>query len=68
MLTFFIMRKSHFKKAILSLKTLINEHHEKIKLELNKDYPDQGLIKHWQKEIRAFQKGIQQVQKRLGKN
>lgn len=46
MLTFFIMGKSYFKKAILSLQARIDEHHEKIRLELNKDYPDQGLMKH----------------------
>ncbi|BAQ66617.1 hypothetical protein [Geminocystis sp. NIES-3709] len=40
------MGKSHFKKAILSLQTRINEHQEKIRLELKKDYPDQGLMKH----------------------
>ncbi len=36
------MGKSHFKKAILSLQARIDEHQEKIKLELKKDYPDQG--------------------------
>ncbi|AFZ46964.1 hypothetical protein Cyast_0992 [Cyanobacterium stanieri PCC 7202] len=41
------MRKSHFKKAILSLQARIDEHHEKIKLELKKDCPDERLIKHW---------------------
>jgi hypothetical protein len=61
------MGKSHFKKAILSLENRIAEHQEKIKLELKKDYPDQGLIKHWQKEIRAFENGIQRALKRLGK-
>lgn len=62
------MGKSHFKKAISSLETRIAEHQEKIRLELNKEFPDQGLINHWQKEIKAFKKGIQQALKRLGKN
>lgn len=62
------MGKSHFKKAILSLQCRIREHQEKIRLELEKEYPDQGLIQHWQKEISAFEKGIQQALKRLGKN
>jgi peptidoglycan hydrolase CwlO-like protein len=61
------MGKSHFKKAILSLQARIDEHQEKIKLELEKDYPDQGLIKHWQTEIKPFKKGIEQALKRLGK-
>jgi hypothetical protein len=62
------MGKGHFKKAISSLQERIAEHQEKIRLELNKDFPDQGLIHHWEKEIKAFEKGIQQALKRLGKN
>ncbi|OKH16955.1 hypothetical protein [[Limnothrix rosea] IAM M-220] len=61
------MGKRHFKKAIVSLQARIDEHQVKIKTELEKDLPDQGLIHHWQKEIAAFQKGIQQAKKRLGK-
>lgn len=61
------MGKSHFKKAISSLEDRIAEHQEKIRLELEKDYPDPGLINHWQKEIKAFEKGIEQALKRLGK-
>lgn len=43
------MGKSHFKKAISSLEAPIAEHQTKIRLELNKEFPDQGLIKPWQK-------------------
>jgi uncharacterized membrane protein (DUF106 family) len=50
------------------LESRIAEHQEKIRLESNKELVDQALIKHWQKEIRAFEKGIQQALKRLGKN
>lgn len=61
------MGKKNHKKAIRSLNQRIAEHQEKIRLELEKDLPDQGLINHWEKEIRAFEKGIQQAKKRLGK-
>jgi peptidoglycan hydrolase CwlO-like protein len=61
------MGKKNHRKAIRSLTQRIEEHQEKIRLELAKDRPDQGLITHWQKEIQAFEKGIQQAQKRLGK-
>ncbi len=61
------MGKSHFKKAIASLQARIVEHQEKIRLELEKELPNRGLIKHWQKEIKAFEKGIEQASKRLGK-
>ncbi|ALF55446.1 hypothetical protein ACX27_25650 [Nostoc piscinale CENA21] len=59
------MGKKHHKKAIDSLTQRIQEHQEKIRLESEKDLPDEGLIKHWEKEIRAFEKAIQQARKRL---
>jgi hypothetical protein len=62
------MGKSHFKKAISSLESRIAEHQEKIRIELEKEFPDQGLINHWEKEIKAFEQGIKQALKRLGKN
>lgn len=62
------MGKSHFKKAIASLEARIAKHQEKIRLESKKELVDQALINHWQKEIRAFEKAIQQALKRLGKN
>ncbi|MBD2627831.1 hypothetical protein H6G56_15365 [Anabaena variabilis FACHB-164] len=62
------MGKSHFKKAISSLESRIAEHQDKIKLELEKQFPDTGLINHWEKEIKAFEQGITQALKRLGKN
>ncbi|MEH2236057.1 hypothetical protein [Nostoc sp.] len=50
-----------------SLNRRIAEHQEKIRLESEKDSPDRGLIRHWETEICAFEKGIQQALKRLGK-
>ena len=61
------MGKKNHKKAIRSLNRRIVEHQEKIRLEYEKDFPNQGLITHWETEIRAFEKGIQQALKRLGK-
>ncbi len=60
------MGKKNHKKAIRSLTKRIAEHQEKIRLESEKDFPDDSLIKHWGKEIRAFEKAIQQAHKRLG--
>ncbi|HEY9651429.1 MAG TPA: hypothetical protein V6C95_12250 [Coleofasciculaceae cyanobacterium] len=62
----FIGKKNH-KKAIRSRNRRIAEHQEKIRLEYEKDAPDEGLIRHWKTEIRAFEKGIQQALKRWGK-
>lgn len=61
------MGKKNHKKTVRSLTHRIAEHREKIRLEYEKDYPDEGLIAHWEKEIHAFEKGIQQAQKRLGR-
>ncbi|MDJ0903023.1 MAG: hypothetical protein QNJ55_29905 [Xenococcus sp. MO_188.B8] len=61
------MGKKNHKKAIPSLNRRIAEHREKIRIEYEKDFPDRGLIRHWETEIRAFEKGIEQALKRLGK-
>jgi peptidoglycan hydrolase CwlO-like protein len=61
------MGKRNHRKAIHSLTRRIEEHQEKIRLEYEKDLPNQGLIKHWEAEIRAFEKAIKQAQKRLGR-
>ena len=62
------MGKKNHRKTIRSLTDRILEHREKIALELRREMPDRGLIRHWQKEIHAFEKGIQQANKRLGKS
>ncbi len=62
-----LMGNKNHKKTIRTLNSRITEHQEKIRLEYKKDYPDEGLIRHWETEIRAFEKGIQQALKRLGK-
>ncbi|MBE9056289.1 MULTISPECIES: hypothetical protein [Sphaerospermopsis] len=62
------MGNKNHKKSIRSLNTRIAEHQEKIRLEYEKDFPDQGLIRHWENEIKAFEKAIQQALKRLGKS
>lgn len=61
------MGKRNHLKAIHSLQKRIDEHVEKIRLEGQRERPDLGLIHHWEKEIRAFEKGIKQARKRLGR-
>ena len=58
--------KNH-RKAIRSLQKRIIEHQEKIRIESQKDMPNEGLMHHWRMEIRAFERGIAQARKRLGK-
>ena len=45
------MGKKNHEKSINSLKQRIIEHQQKIDMELLKDYPDLGLIHHWQKRF-----------------
>ena len=64
-LTNSLMGKKNHEKSIRSLNQRIVEHQEKVSRELEKDFPDQGLIRHWQKKICAFETGIDKAQKRL---
>jgi len=54
------------KQRILSLERRITEHEEKISAERIRGNPDDKLVAHWEKEIKAFQKGIDRAKKRLG--
>jgi hypothetical protein len=53
-------------QRILSLDRRIAEHEEKIFAERTRGNPDDKLIAHWEKEIKAFRKGIDRARKRLG--
>ena len=59
------MDKKRFRKLIQSLQQQIDEHEEKIVQEKQNPDPDEGLIQHWQKEIKAFKKSIERAEKRL---
>ncbi|MGF1569277.1 MAG: hypothetical protein ACFCVD_14620 [Nodosilinea sp.] len=61
------MGKKNHRKTVSSLQRRIEEHLEKIRLERQRDFPDSGVIRHWEVEISAFEKGIQQATKRLGR-
>ena len=60
------MGKRRYRRKKESLEARIREHQEKIKREKHKETPDEGLIGHWEREIKAFQDGIRRAQKRLG--
>jgi hypothetical protein len=44
-------------QRILGLQRRIAEHEEKISAERTRGNPDDRLIAHWEREIKAFQKG-----------
>jgi hypothetical protein len=54
------------KRRIASLRERKIEHEAKIARELMQSHPDQGLIKHWQVEIDAFNISMDRAVKRLG--
>jgi hypothetical protein len=60
------MGKRRYRRKKASLEARVQEHREKIVRERQKATPDLGLIRHWEREIEAFQAGIQNAQKRLG--
>jgi hypothetical protein len=55
-------------RRIESLQKRVHEHEQKISRERRKTKPDEGLISHWEAEIRAFRNGIEKANKRLGGN
>jgi hypothetical protein len=60
------MGKRRYRRKKESLEARIKEHREKIAQERRKVMPDAGLIHHWEREIVAFQSGIEHALKRLG--
>ncbi len=61
------MGKKNHKKTIRSLMKRIEKHQDKTREESLKESPDEGIIHHWRAEIAAFEKGIKQAYKRLGR-
>lgn len=60
------MGKKRLRRRKSSLEQIIKEHQEKIKLERQKNNPDEGIIKHWEKEIAGFEKSLKTAKRRLG--
>jgi hypothetical protein len=60
------MGKRRYRRKKASLEARIEEHREKIARAQRSAASDLGLIRHWEREIAAFQAGIAQAQKRLG--
>jgi len=58
--------KKRLRQKISSLGKRIKEHEEKVAAEKSRIDPDEGLISHWEREIRAFRKASDKAKKRLG--
>ena len=61
------MGNKRLKKKIESLKKQIMQHEDKIRKERIKNFPDEGMIQHWEIEIASFKKGIEKTMRRLSK-
>jgi hypothetical protein len=55
----------HLRNRIRGLSIPLQEHLEKIALERSKEIPNIGLIKHWEKEVSAWQQEILRLEERL---
>lgn len=60
------MGKRELQKKVRALEQRIREHGTKVLSERARPHPDQGRIRHWEAEIRAFRDGIDRARKRLG--
>ncbi|MFZ3066082.1 MAG: hypothetical protein WA277_12455 [Nitrospirota bacterium] len=61
------MGNKRLKKKIESLKKQLIQHENKIRKARIKDFPDEGMIRHWEVEIASFKKGIEKIMRRLNK-
>ncbi len=60
------MGRKELRKKVHTLDERIREHEAKILLERVLDHPNEGRIRHWEAEIRAFRSAIDRARKRLG--
>ena len=61
------MGKRNIRKAIDNLRTRIDEHEQKIRLERAKAAPDEGVIEHWEREIALFKRQLERAELRLSR-
>ncbi len=60
------MGKKELRRRIRSLEQRIHEHGTKILVERAHPHSDEGRVRHWQAEIKAFRGAINRARKRLG--
>jgi len=55
------VKRKRIQKKIESLNAMIHEHERRIGAEKQKSFPDEGCIRHWEKEIVSFRAQIEKV-------
>jgi len=58
--------KKELRRRIRRLAQRVQEHREKIQREQARPKPNEGAVRHWEAEIRAFLENINRARKRLG--
>jgi hypothetical protein len=61
------MGKRRYREKVRSPQRRIREHRSKINRERLKSAPDEGLVRHWEREVRAFEDGIGRARRRMGR-
>jgi hypothetical protein len=61
------MGKKHHRRQEESLLARLREHAQKMHIAALSSHPDEGLLRHWANEMRAFEIGIARARKRLGR-
>ena len=60
------MGKKELRKRIRHLAQRVQEHREKIQREQARPKPNEGAVRHWEAELKAFLESINRARKRLG--
>ena len=58
--------KKELRKRVRSSEERIREHGTKILVERARPRPDEGRVRHWEAEIKAFRESSDRARKRLG--
>jgi hypothetical protein len=58
--------KRRYRRQEQSLLDRVREHLAKVEAERAKEFPDEGLIGYWEREIKAFEVGIARARRKQG--
>jgi hypothetical protein len=61
------MGRNSLRERIRSLERRIAEHQRKLRTEATCPRPNEGVIRHWLADLRAFRAAIARARKRLGR-
>ncbi|BAW01293.1 hypothetical protein TTMY_0889 [Thermus thermophilus] len=59
--------RKHWKEVLAQLEARIEEHWRKIREEEARPQPNWGVIAHWEREIRSWERRRERILRRLGR-